>query len=196
MGIWYCKSNNMISKNYVCGYCGSDITSKEGYYLSDSAGKMTDEGYIYICHKCNKPTYFSSTLQTPGCAFGKFFEKKIFPDENTYLLYEEIRNCMAVHSYTAAVLAARKLLMHIGVNCGAEEGKTFEFYVNYLNDNGYVSKNCKKWIDIIRKKGNEANHEIQIFDETDAKQIIKFIEIMLSVIYEMPSEADSYETIQ
>lgn len=71
--------------------------------------------------------------------------------------------------------------------------KKFEFYVDYLDENGYVSRNCKKWIDIIRKKGNEANHEIQIFTEKDAKQIIKFIEIMISVIYEMPKEAEMFE---
>ena len=146
----------------------------------------------------NKPTYFSVSerLQVPGCLFGKVFDETIFPDDSTKYLYNEIRNCMSANAFTSAVLSARKLLMHIGVNCGAEEGKSFEYYVNYLDENGYVSKNCKKWVDIIRKKGNEANHEIQIFNEQDAKQIIKFLEIMISVIYEMPKEADLFEIEQ
>lgn len=186
--------SELNSRSYTCGYCGSNITSKEGYFISDSIGRATGEGYIYICHKCNKPTFISYSGQTPGCPFGKTFKENIFPDNNTYLLYEEIRNCISANAFTSAVLSARKLLMHIGVNCGADEGKSFEYYVNYLDENGYVSKNCKRWIDIIRKKGNEANHDIQIFSEQDAKQIIKFIEIMISVIYEMPSEADLIES--
>lgn len=199
MGYW-CFKQNLSSKNYICGHCGSDITSNQGYFTTDvsNSSRPNSEGYIYICHKCNKPTYFSmfEQLQVPGCLYGKEFTDTVFPDDNTKLLYNEIRNCMSAHAYTSAVLSARKLLMHIGVNCGAEKGKTFEYYVNYLDENGYVSINCKKWIDIIRKKGNEANHEIQIFSEHDAKQIIKFIEIMISVIYEMPKEADLFESEQ
>lgn len=195
MGKWYNKYS-LDSKNYICGYCGSDITSKEGYFISDgeNSTRRTGEGYIYICHKCNKPTYFDHNIQTPGSVYGKTFDENIFPDNCTFLLYDEIRNCISCHAYTSAVLSARKLLMNIGVNCGAEEGKSFEYYVNYLDENGYIAKNCKKWVDIIRKKGNEANHEIQIFSENEAKQIIKFIEIMISVIYEMPSEADMFES--
>lgn len=186
--------SELDSRSYTCGYCGSNITSKEGYFITNMNGMATGEGYIYICHKCNKPTFISYLGQTPGRPFGKVFKESIFPDNNTYLLYEEIRNCISTNAFTSAVLSARKLLMHIGVNCGADEGKSFEYYVNYLDSEGYISKNCKKWVDIIRKKGNEANHEIQIFSETEAKQIIKFIEIMISVIYEMPSEADLFES--
>ena len=195
MGTWY-RKNSLKSKNYICGFCSSDITSKDGYYISisENSSTPTGEGYIYICHKCNKPTFFDYYVQTPGSIYGKSFDEKIFPDNSTFLLYNEIRNCIGCRAYTSAVLAARKLLMHISVNCGANEGENFVYYVNYLDENGYISKNCKKWVDIIRKKGNEANHEIQIFSESEAKQIIKFIEIMISVIYEMPSEADLFES--
>lgn len=78
---------------------------------------------IYICHKCNKPIYFDYYEQILGISYGKKFYENIFPDNNTYLLYEEIRNCMSYHSYTSAELSARKLLMHISVNCGVPEGK-------------------------------------------------------------------------
>ena len=51
MGKWYNKYS-LDSKNYICGYCGSDITSKEGYFISDgeNSTRRTGEGYIYICH--------------------------------------------------------------------------------------------------------------------------------------------------
>ena len=46
------------TKNYICGYCGSDIASNEGYMMYDSASGIQGPEYIYICHKCKKPTYF------------------------------------------------------------------------------------------------------------------------------------------
>jgi hypothetical protein len=77
--------------------------------------------------------------------------------------------------------------MHIGVQQGAEEGKNFLFYVKYLSDQGYVPPNGKHWVDHIRKKGNEANHEIVLMERDDAKDLLLFIEMLLKFIYEFPS---------
>ena len=47
--------------------------------------------------------------------------------------------------------------------------------------------NGKKWVDAIRKKGNEANHEIQLMGERDARNIVRFSEMLLRFVYEMPN---------
>lgn len=48
--------SNLPSKRFKCGYCGTDIASDIGYVASLN---MSDSGRsIYICHVCNKPTYF------------------------------------------------------------------------------------------------------------------------------------------
>ena len=195
MSYWL-SQRKIKSRKYNCSHCGCNISSEIGYCITHGIDSETPtgEGFIYICHRCYKPTYFDNDgRQIPGEVFGKSFDEKIFPDKNTFELYKEIQNCMKSSCYTSAVLSARKLLMHIGVDCGAKENQSFFDYVNYLDESGYISPNCKNWVDIIRKKGNEANHEIQLFNETDAKQIIKFVEIMISVIYEMPYEAKLYE---
>ena len=74
--------------------------------------------------------------------------------------------------------------MHIAVDKGAEEGKRFIEYVEYLSDSGYVPPDGKGWVDHIRKKGNEANHEITIMLEEDALDLITFSEMLLRFIYE------------
>lgn len=189
---WY-GLKTIKSRNYICGYCGKDITSNKGYYLCDYAdNKPNNHGYIYICHHCNKPTYMCYTEQTPGCVYGEAFEKEIFDDDLIYLLYEETRRCMEISAYTSVGMCCRKLLMHIAVNCGAEEGKRFAEYVDYLDVNNYIPTNCKKWVDIIRNKGNEANHEIIVLTEKDAKQLINFVQMIISVIYKMKYEACKY----
>jgi hypothetical protein len=76
--------------------------------------------------------------------------------------------------------------MNISVGQGAEEGKSFAYYVNFLNDNNYIPPNGKDWVDSIRKLGNEANHKIDFKTQDDAKLIITFTEMLLRFIYEMP----------
>lgn len=190
---WY-GLTTLSSKNYVCGHCGNDISSNEGYYMYESTSTSKDigSGYIYICHKCNKPTYINTHEQVPGAIYGECFSKEIFNDELVFQLYEETRRCMEISAYTSVGMCCRKLLMHIAVDCGAEKNKKFIEYVNYLDDNNYIPTNCKEWVDIIRNKGNEANHEITILDENDAKQLISFIEMIISVIYKMPYQAKTY----
>ena len=192
-GNYWIESQEIDSKSYTCGYCGEKICSEEGYYLANDYSNMPNGmGYIYICHNCNKPTYFDFECQVPSSAYGKEFSKEIFPDENTYLLYNEVRNCYKVEAFSSCILAARKLLMHIAVDCGAEEGKTFAEYVTFLDDNNYIPRNTKGWVDIIRTKGNEANHEIVIFNKNDAMQIINFVEIIINVVYAMKYQAEMY----
>jgi hypothetical protein len=102
-------------------------------------------------------------------------------------LYREARNCVAVASYTAGVLACRKLLMHLAVTQGAKQGESFVNYVDHLAAQGYVPPNGRAWVDHIRKKGNEANHEIRITGKQDAEELIVFAEMLLKFMFEFPS---------
>jgi len=77
--------------------------------------------------------------------------------------------------------------MHIAVQQKAEPGKSFIHYVEFLADNGYVPSNGKGWVDHIRKKGNEANHEIVLMKKEDAIELISFAEMLLKFIYEFPA---------
>ena len=94
----------------------------------------------------------------------------------------------SVASYTGSVLLSRKLLMNIGVELGAEEGKSFVFYVNYLADQGYIPPNGRGWVDHIRKKGNEATHEIALMSKEDAEELISFSEMLMKFTYEFPNK--------
>ena len=77
--------------------------------------------------------------------------------------------------------------MNIAVQQGAAEGLKFIEYVTYLSEKGFVPPNGKHWVDHIRKKGNEATHEIAVMGEQDARDLISFVEMLLRFIYEFPS---------
>ena len=76
--------------------------------------------------------------------------------------------------------------MHIAVDKGAGEGLSFFKYVEYLDNNHYIPPNGKAWVDHVRTKGNEANHEIVIMQEDAASKLLVFVEMLLKLIYEFP----------
>jgi hypothetical protein len=79
--------------------------------------------------------------------------------------------------------------MHVAVEKGAKEGQTFQNYVNYLADNNFVPAGARAWVDEIRTKSNEANHQIVIKSVQEAKELIDFVEMLLMVVYDYPSRA-------
>jgi len=76
--------------------------------------------------------------------------------------------------------------MNIAVQEKASPGLKFIEYVEYLSNKGFVPPNGKHWVDHIRKKGNEATHEIALMTQTDAKDLLGFVEMLLRFIYEFP----------
>ncbi len=167
---------------YRCAYCNTTVGPNVGYW-STHGGALTDLE-IYICSFCNRPTFFEGEDQTPAPAFG--LPVRDTP-KDVMTIYNDARNSMKVSAYTPAVLALRKLLMHVAVEKGAKPNKSFESYVNYLADEGYVPKGGKVWVDRIRDKGNEANHEIRIVKRKDAAEMISFAEMLLKNVYEFPA---------
>jgi hypothetical protein len=177
------SAQTLGSKSYICGYCNKPIASEKGYWALWKGSLKSD---VYICHYCSSPTFFDirDNTQTPGQRYGNIVEH--VPQEISDL-YNEARECTSCNSYTAAVLCCRKLLMNIAVSKGAKEGLKFIEYVNFLTEKGFVPPDSNEWIDHIRNKGNEANHEIKLMDAEDAQELIGFIEMILKFIFEFPA---------
>lgn len=180
---WQNISNDLPPKNYKCGCCNHPISSEKGF-KGHVPGQSSIIHYIYICYNCSAPTMFYDGKQLPGSKLG--IQINHIKDVEIEKLYDEADSCYSVGSYTASIMCCRKLLMSIAVANGAAEKKNFITYVNYLNKEGYIPPNGRAWVDSIRKLGNEANHEIKLRTEAEASLMIKFIEMLLRFIYEMP----------
>lgn len=187
MRIEWGQHGRLSSQTYICGYCGRDVASELGYSASgvDDYGRNIS-AFLYICHHCHRPTLFDwEGQQTPGPMYGATVDD--IDDSAVAALYDEARNCTAAGAYTAAVLACRKLLMHVAVSKGAKQNESFISYVEYLASSGLIPPDAKGWVDHIREKGNEANHEIVIMGEEDAKDLVSFSEMLLRIIFEFPA---------
>ena len=171
----------VAAQTYICGFCGDKVSSSVGFVVARSGtGRI---GCIRICPGCNAPTFFLGALQFPTSSPGR--EVAGVPT-TLEQMYDEARLSASTGAYTASVMACRKMLMNIAVENGAEPGKSFATYVDYLADKGYVPPNGEEWVDYIRKRGNEANHEIALMSEEDARALIVFLEMLLRFIYEFP----------
>jgi len=181
MAVSWPNIQSLDPRSFTCGHCGNPAGPNKGY-SAENARLL-----IYICHFCGYPTFFNTAngYRCPGAAFGEAVEH--LPDE-IGALYDEARNCMKVSAFTAAVMCCRKLLMNVAVHKGADEDKNFAFYVTYLDDNHHTPADSKPWVDHIRKKANEAVHEIPNVTRDDAEELITFLGMLLKFIYEFPAE--------
>ena len=202
----WCGLKQMVPANWTCGHCNCKVGGNRGYFRNDG-GHMPSPGNrdhppnqpggdmpsrniteklprIFICPSCDRPTYFEEGMQIPGVTYG--VPVGGLPPE-VGILYDEARNCMQVSAFTASALVSRKLLMNVAVSRGAAQNQSFQFYVDYLANNGILGADSKPWVDRIRTKGNEATHEIPAVKERDAQDLIVFMEILLKLVFEFPS---------
>lgn len=185
-GTWYHSASASLGISFHCGYCGA-IAGPSRYYHIDGEDKYAR---IYVCPTCNRPTFIYKNEQSPGPIMGEDIE--YLPDEIDQL-YNEARKCISVNAYTSAVLSCRKLLMNISVSKGAEPGKSFAFYVTFLEENHFIPPNSREWVDHIRRKGNEATHEIPSIDKDDSIELLDFTEMLLRFIYELPGRMTKHK---
>lgn len=178
--IWW-NAESLPPRTYICGFCDDKVSANTGF----STLSFTSETHkIYLCPSCKSPTLFGgSELQYPKPMPGTVVEGL---PADIAKLYAEVRQAAGAGASTPSVLACRKLLMHLAVGFGAEAGERFVHYIDYLVSEGYVAPNSRSWVDFIRTKSNEANHEIVLMEAEDATMLLTFVEMMMRSIYEMP----------
>ncbi len=174
--------SNLGSKSYICGHCGDKIGSSHGYFNTCGA-------HIYICTNCGFPTLFYKGEQIPGPLLGR--DVNLLPSD-VQEVYKELRDSLKNSNHTAVQLLGRKLIMHLAVDkAGAKEGDTFLNYVDHLKKSGYIPPTAGAWIELIKKIGNDANHEIILGSQEQSEKIVKFIEILLIFMYELSEQVQS-----
>lgn len=177
-------------KQYICCFCGSAVASEFRFARYSTFGSSSHiDAEVYICPFCENATYFPNEYETgvaqiPGpkpC--GVVFDLP----ENVSSIYEEARSCFSVNAFVGSALCSRKLLMNIAADKGAKAGESFTYYVDYLANKGFVPSDCQENLDHVRKKGNEATHELPAIEAEDAFELLVFLEIVLKMIYEFPA---------
>lgn len=176
---WY-GLREINSRSFVCWNCGNRVASNHGY---TTVGELS---CIYICPHCNAPHIIDEQNQViPEALPGK--PVKRLPKEIA-VIYDEARNCIAAGANTAAVMVLRKILMNLAVEEGAKEGDSFENYIKFLCDNGFVHRRQQKQAEHIKRLGNKANHKIEPRTKEDALELLNVVQLILINNYEQSDE--------
>jgi Domain of unknown function (DUF4145) len=175
-----------ISHTFVCGFCGNKVASDTGW----DAESM---GAIRLCPECNFPTFFGFIqvhrelvrMVVPPSPPGRDVQNIPEPIKT---LYAEARQSAGAGSYTASVLTCRKMLVDLACANGDEwkKGKQFWEYVKYLNGKLFAPDAGQVWINRIRDQGNKATHELGVQSEADAAELLRYVEMLLRLLYEFP----------
>lgn len=168
----------------ICYNCNNMISSNK-YYETWVPGRLT-KSLIHICPHCNAPIvrdYEGKHVISP--LIGKNIKKL---PEDIERIYLEIRKSMQANCFNGAIMLMRKLIMHIAVEEGADEGKNFTEYINFLCDEGVVPRKSKGKADLVRTLGNGVNHQIEDSNEEDAKNCLDFLSLLLMANYEFADE--------
>ena len=108
--------------------------------------------------------------------------------------YDEARRTAGAGAHTSCELICRKILMHIAVDKGAEEGKPFVTYLDFLKGTGYITPPMVPWVDLIRSHGNESTHRLQPASPERATNTLAFTTQLLRLVYEMDHRAQRFVT--
>jgi len=178
--------------DYHCSYCDKEVSGRVvASYLSPRNNKIRDVVYL-LCTSCTQGSVWSikNNSVIPGSKPGKSLEG--LPEEINKA-YEEARKCFSVGAFTATELLCRKILMHIGVDKGAEEGGSFKSYIDFLEEKGYITPVIKNWADLIRTHGNESTHKLEPPNKKRTEATFMFLLQLLRIIYEMEFKAKLFD---
>jgi hypothetical protein len=172
----------MGQRSYTCAYCGKGVEGIE----RASSGNGESKLWWLQCPSCMGPTVRTREgVYHPAAPAGGHVPG--LPDD-VQRAWTEVRAAFSVGAYTASEMMCRKILMHIAVGkTPMTDGKNFVAYVDALDQAGFVTPGLKPAVDLIRQRGNTANHEIPASSPEAANTTLVVTEHLLRSVYEMPT---------
>jgi len=62
------RADHIQPRQFVSGYCGDKVASREGYVTVDTTDGA--HAYLYVCPGCTKSSFIHRSYQSPGAAPG------------------------------------------------------------------------------------------------------------------------------
>jgi len=181
----------MATYSIDCASCGRFVAADIVCGLEPRA---SNEDALYLS---DNNTYW---LRCPVCAEGSVKVKHggVFPvasparpirgiPDDVAAAWEEAGLSIAAGAYTGSEMLCRKILMHVAVErANSKSGKNFTEYVDDLESAGLLTTGLKPVVDLVRRRGNTANHDLASTKPEEAAQTMRITEHLLRGIYELP----------
>lgn len=173
---------------YKCPHCGEHTSAAV-------IATVFEANYPNVtwtrCAACDRGVVHNGNEIAPATLEGEDIEGLPADVETAYT---EARKTAGAAAYTSCELMCRKILMHVAVDKGADEGKSFVAYLDYLANSGYVTPPMRPWVDLIRMHGNESTHRLPAASRERALNTLIFTAQLLRLVYEMEFKAQKFLT--
>jgi len=188
-----CFNKQLIENDFIfVGYCNS--SNKSGVHsdcYDSSCYKLIDNDEIsFVCSYENfSKISFNNLNGKPKYNVVQLDKKEIEilgillreNKEDLYTLMKEYFFSLILNHNSSATLLARKMLMHFAFELGCtEKNKDFVYYVNYIRNDGTLSKNWNHNLNIIRTLGNDENHKLKVATNKELKTIKIIMEQLIN----------------
>ena len=182
------KFKERIEHTLCCPYCNVKVRASSDTRIFDaSTGSI--KYHIFKCPECCMPiTIGLDGKIIPPSQFLPF-EDIPFTPAKIEKMYAECRKCYSNECFYAVIMVARTMIMHIAADFGAATNLKFIEYIDYLENEGYIAKHSRPWVDKIRKLGNQYIHELDEATKEEADLAITFIMYLLINVYKLPAMA-------
>ncbi len=175
--------------NYSCAHCDTKVTGK---VVVATQGTNALIRWL-LCPNCEFGSVSSTNSDgesiLPNICFGVNIDGL---PKDIAAAYNEARSCYSINAFTSCELMCRKILMHVAVDKGCTEGKSFEEYIDYIELKKYITPIMKPWVDLIRKHGNSSTHKLISPDVKRSESTLMFTAELLRIVYEMEHIAKKY----
>jgi endogenous inhibitor of DNA gyrase (YacG/DUF329 family) len=179
------KASERKEATFPCPYCNVTVQTQAHTRIIDATlGSI--KYHIYKCPHCSMPVTIGQHGEIiPPKMFLPFQDIPYLPKtiEN---MFAECRKSFSNECFYSVIMVARSLIMRVAIDKGAEPHLRFISYVDYLENNGYISPHNRAWVDKVRVLGNHFIHDVDNATSDDANNAIVFISQLLKNIYEMP----------
>lgn len=179
-----------------CASCGRFVAADIVHGI-DPRSPQSDVSYL-----SERSTYW---LQCPVCNEGsvKLRDGRVVPiatpampiralPEDVATAWREAGLSFAAGAYTGSEILCRKILMHVAVErASSQPGKKFVDYIDDLDGAGLITAGLKPVVDLVRQRGNAANHDLAASSVNDAAQTMRITEHLLRGVYELPELINS-----
>ncbi|MGC1214380.1 MAG: DUF4145 domain-containing protein [Micromonospora sp.] len=182
-------SDARATRPYVCPHCGA--TTNAAVIANTNPNYSSDNVTWSRCMGCDLGIVENNGTVSPSPLVGERVDG--LPAE-VGAAYLEARKTAGWGAYTSCELMCRKILMHIAVDKGAEEGKSFVQYLDHLLTTGYITPPMRPWLDLIRTHGNLSTHRLEAASQERAYNTLAFTTQLLRLMYEMDHRAQSFMT--
>lgn len=194
-----------LLRSFHCSKCRVLVLPTKGFYSFSS-----NVGYNYstlICTNCG----FFEVWKTRGgekeLSSFDFFSQKIGSDNKynekiknltgTNLnIFKQIQFCANYRKWESVILLSRILIMHVAIEKSAQQNQKFFEYIEYLHKKHILKPQFIKLLNLIRKWGNELNHEYNTFSDENQKTNEQVAKLCIEIVIDILNHLYKYKNLE